>query len=339
MQEGIGKMKKMKVLGFVLGALALAVGTQPAQAACGAPFLITSINNTTGYYAYVINPTVTPGAGGTGLNGSTVSPAITGFFWGAGVGNPASGVGADNGSFPASEWLYIYPNYPASVLTTWAASTAIDTCIDVQGPLGSRCQVTFFQDVDTTTGAGLFALVSTPDDPASGDFLLDNGGVNITMAPQAGLRILTSSRPQDGTSVNLTLMGPGEGDLGAGSYLSSAPACQGAGSGGAANGLIVGYRAVTQVLPRGSAPPSDFGAGSWNMAGGNTPIGAPTQITVPCGGDTDVYASYVLLFDSGFQAPIVSNTTTRVECGPNVADPGQNRVKPEGRQAPRNRTR
>jgi hypothetical protein len=339
MQEGIGNMKKMKVFGFVLGALALAVGVQPAQAACGAPFLITSINNATEQFAYVVNPTVTPGAGGNGVSGSSVTDAITGYFWGVGVGNPASGVGADSGTFPALEWLYIYPNYPASVLTTWAASTAIDTCIDVQGPLGQRCQVTFFQDVDTQTGAGLFALVSTADDPASGDFLLDNGGVNITMAPQAGMQILASSRTGGGTGVMMTLAGPSESQLAAGSYLSTAPQCQGAGSGGAANGLVVGYRAVTQVLPRGSAPPSDFAAGAWNPAGGNTGIGAPTVINVPCNGDQDVYVSYQLLFDSGFTAPLVSNTTTRVECGPNVADPSQHRVKPEGRQAPRTRTR
>ena len=324
-------MKKSKILGLAVGVLALAAMVQPAQAACGAPFLITSINGGTGTYAYVVNPTVP--LGGDGIQGSSVTDQITGFFWGVGVGNPALGVGADNGGFTALEWLYIYPNYPAQVLTTWAASTAIDTCIDVQGPLGGRCQVTFFQDVDSTNGSGLFALVSTADDPASGDFFLDNGGVNMTMAPQVGMAVLGSVRAGD-TGVEIQVTGPSVDAIVAGSYLSDAPACQGAGAGGTdpLNGLVQGYRAVTQVLPRGSAPPSDFDVRSWSPASDVLPLGAPAALSVSCDGDSDIYASYQLIFDSGFEAPLVSNTTTRVECGPNVANPGQGvRVKPEGR--------
>ena len=43
-QEGIDNMKKMKIFGLALGVLALIAVAQPANAACGAPFLITSIN-------------------------------------------------------------------------------------------------------------------------------------------------------------------------------------------------------------------------------------------------------------------------------------------------------
>ena len=324
-------MKKMKIFGLALGVLALIAVAQPANAACGAPFLITSINGDAGYYAYVINPTVTPGAGGNGLAGSTITDQFTGFFWGVGVGDPAPGVGADNGTFAAIDWMYVYPNYPASVLTTWAASTDIDTCIDVQGALGERCQVTFFQDVDLENGGeGLFAIVSTPDDSASGDFFLDNGGVNITLAPADKMAILGSTRAGD-TGVEIMLGSPAMPE--AGLYLSDAPACQGAGVGGtAANGLIVGYQAVTQVVPRGSAPPSDFSRAAWTNAGDVAPVGQPTAISVPCDGDSDVYASYAWEMDSGFSSPIVSSSTTRLECGANIADPDQGiRVKPEGR--------
>ena len=270
-QEGIENMKALKIFGLALGVVALIAAAQPAQAACGAPFLITSINSSTGYIAYVINPTVTD----DGLDGSSITADVTCFFWGVGFGNPAFGVGADNGSFPTLSWLYVYPGYAASVLTTWAADPSIDTCIDAMGPLGERCQVTFFQDVSTADGSGLFALVSTPDNPASGDFFMDNGGVNIELAPQEGMAILSSSRAGD-TGVAMDLSGPSPEGILAGSYLSDSPNCQGAGAGGTdpLNGLIVGYRAVTQVMPRGSAPPSDFNVDAWDDAGsGIQPLG------------------------------------------------------------------
>lgn len=336
MQEGIDNMSKTKIFGIALGVVALVAAMQPAQAACGSAFLITSLGATE--YAYLYNPSVTD----DGLNGSTITDQLTGFFWGVGVGDPTLGVGADNGTWSALDWLGpLSPGYGAYINTTWAASTGIDTCIDVQGPIDQRCQVTFFQDVDVNTGAGLFALMSTPSDPTSGDFLLTNGGNPINMAPQEGMAILSSSRANF-ESVDLMLSGPTAEGLAAGSYLSDAAACQGTGAGGVANGLIVGYRVVTQVLPRGSAPPSDFHAAMWSPASQDTAIGSPAAANVPCAsGDSDVYTSFQLLFDSGFASPIVSNTTTRIECGPNVAEPGQGiRVKPEGRQqAPRTRSR
>ena len=115
-------MKSLKIFGLALGVVALVAAAQPAQAACGAPFLITSLNQAAGYYAYVVNPSTESGGG---LDGSTVTEDVTGFFWGLGVGNPLPGVGADNGTFPTLSWLYIYPNYPAAVLTTWAADPSI----------------------------------------------------------------------------------------------------------------------------------------------------------------------------------------------------------------------
>lgn len=346
MQEGIENMKNLKIFGLALGVVALVAALQPAQAACGAPFLITSLG--VDGTAYVVNPTVTYGYGGNGLANSSITESVTGFFWGVGVGDPAFGVGADNGTFEALSWLYVYPNYPSSVLTTWAQDPGIDTCIDVMGPLGERCQVTYFQDVsvgenegDPPAGTGLFAIVSTPDNAASGDFYLsplDIGG-NIVMAPQEGMAILSSTRAGD-TGVQMSLSGPTLEGILAGSYLSDSPLCQGSGAGGAGtiNGLIVGYRAKTMVLPRSSAPPSDFSADRWDTAGEDTALGSPSSISVPCDGDSDVYASYQLLFDSGFAAPIVSATTTRVECGPNLADPDNIRVRPEGRSR-NNRTR
>jgi hypothetical protein len=329
----------MKCFGIGLGLLAVVAIAQPAQAACGAGFLISTLTTDPAVYSYVINPAVDPVTEGS--DGRTVSPAFQGFFWGLGVGDPEVGVGADNGTFAAIDWLYPLGGYPALIGTTWASDSGIDTCIDVQGALGSRCQVTFLQDIDPGTGQGMFALISTGDEP-NGDFQLNlDGNAPITLAPAAQMAILNSTRNGD-QGVTVALSGPTAASLAAGAYLDSDPACLAAGGGGTdpLNGLVTGYSVRYRVQPRGTQPPSDYSAAAWTDAGtGILPLGAPGQAAVDCGGaDSDVYLTYQLHFDSGFAAPIVSASSTRTECGPNVADPAERiRIAPETRQKPTTR--
>lgn len=333
-------MRKMKVIGLALGLVAIVAIAQPAQAACGAPFLISNTNGNTGVYNGLVNPTVTLGV--DGLNGTSVTENITGYFWGVGVGDPATGVGADNGGWLAVSWLYLYPGYNTGILTSWAEDPSIDGCIDVQAAQGSRCQVTYFQDTAIGTGEGLFALVSTPDDAASGDFYLDLGGVDIVMAPSPAMPILSSTRGGD-TSVTVGLAGPTAEAIAAGSFLDPAAACQGGVAGGQdpLNGLVQGFRVCSQVLPRGSEPPSDFNIANWDCdPATDSPLGAPVEAAAACAEDSDVYFSWALVMDSGFLSLLVSNNATRVECGANLADSEPRiRIAPETRQAPTQRER
>ena len=187
--------------------LALIAGAQPAQAACGAPFLITSIDQGGGAYSYVITPGVDVG---DGFRGSSITEDFGGAFWALGFGNPAPGVGADNGAWPALNWLYTYPGYPASILTTWAADPSIDTCIDVQGPLGQRCQATLLSDVNPQTGEGVWALSVNPDNPSSGDFFLIARPQprNLVLAPSPQLG-LDGDPERSGSGLDFTLTVPG----------------------------------------------------------------------------------------------------------------------------------
>jgi hypothetical protein len=331
-------MRKMKLFGFGLGLIAIAAMFQPAHAACVAPYAIqTTIDVDT--YSYVVNPAVDPAT--QGLNGSTVTDQIQGFFWGVGIGNPTLGVGADNGSWTALDWLYIYPGFPAAILTTWAEDLGIDTCIDAQGPLGSRCQATFVQDVDPDTGQGMFALVATQDDDASGDFyLILDGNAPIVMAPAPKMGVTGSVR-NGAQGVTVALSGPTAAALLPGAYIDDDPACLAAGGGGTdpLGGLVTGFSVRYLVQPRGAQPPSNFAVSAWQPGGGVLPLGSPAQAIVDCGGqDSDVYLSYQLHFDSGFASPFVSASSTRTECGPNVADPQERiRVAPETRQKPATR--
>jgi len=337
-QEGIEDMRKMKIFGLGLALLAVAAVAQPAHAACGAAYIVSTTFNVA-EYSYVVNPTVDPET--EGFNGSTVSPAIQGFFWGVGIGDPALGVGADNGAWATPDWLYTLPGYGASILTAWNESPDIDNCIDTQAPAGSRCQATFVQDVNPDTGQGLFALVSTGDE-TNGDFYLNqDGNAPINLVPAAQLGILNSVR-NGSQGVNVQVSGPTAAGIAAGAYLDDDPACVGAGGGGTdpLNGLVTGYKVRYLVQPRGTAPPSNFAASAWTDAGtGVLALGAPGQAAVDCGGaDSDVYLTYQLVLDSGFEAPLVSASSTRTECGPNVADPAERiRIAPETRQKPTTR--
>lgn len=338
-QEGIEDMRKMKLFGLGVGLLAIVAFAQPANAICGAPFVITSIADSA-TYSYLVNPAVDPAT--QGLQGSTVSPALQGFFWGLGVGDPTLGVGADNGSWAAPDWLYVVDGYPANILTHWAESTGIDNCIDVQGALGDRCQVTFFQDVDPDTGEGLFVLISTADDDAGGDFYLNReGNAPITLVPAEKMAVLNSIR-NGSQGVTVQLSGPSVAGVVAGSLLDADVDCVVAGGGGTdpLNGIVTGFSVRYLVQPRGTQPPTNFAASAWTDAGtGILPLGAPAQAAVDCGGaDGDVYLTYQLHFDSGFASPLVSASTTRTECGPNVADPAERiRIKPDTRQKPTTR--
>jgi hypothetical protein len=54
----------------------------------------------------------------------------------------------------------------------------------------------------------------------------------------------------------------------------------------------------------------------------------------------DLYLGAVLYFDSGFSTPIVSGNSTRIEAGPNLAEPeDRQRFRPATRQGPRRPSR
>jgi hypothetical protein len=101
------------------------------------------------------------------------------------------------------------------------------------------------------------------------------------------------------------------------------------------NGLVTGYRIYRRDLPRGSHPPDEFfRRGDWVATGaGVLAFGSITQLDRTCDVDSDVYFSYTLVLDSGFETPYVSAPSTRSECGPNIADPAAGpRERPTGRR-------
>jgi hypothetical protein len=308
---------RIAILGvFALVALA---ASSPAEAVCGS---VRSIGPPT----LVIN---TPG-GPFPPYATTATIDIKGAFWSFGGGNPAEGVGNDSGTLPRYYWLY-YFNGPTTLDgriggSHWAAHPGIDGCIDADGSNPgaadpAQCMVILLSD-DADNGQGYFAILSVgPDGGQNYNFATATGGGPINLAPIPKPNITGSTRNgalSVDVSVNVSL---GSGPA-AGQYLT----CQQAALTGGARYTV--YAQQTGDLNGAGAPTGadsrDLSA--WSQVAGPIPVGTPTQINLPCGGvDTEFYLCSTVEFPTGngtfYTVNTCSQNATRVECGPNIAEP------------------
>jgi len=317
-------MKKLVV--FSVAAMLLLVvsaAVQPANAVCA------SSRGFTGGYIYT--PGVCVDGGGDGpcdVNGSSVSPGFVGTFWHVGNGNPTEGLGNDSDGFPAvPNWIFPYPNYPVVIAGDWGTDPRIDGCIDVPQPGGpaAKCMAIQLYDVDLD-GNPFFAIL-TKGANATGDYLFGDGPFNL--APLPALDIINTIRTGGGTGIQFTAMLNAAG-LDAGLYLDTTGACADTGS----EDLFDGYRLRYQSVARGAGEPNDPSSDGWLQCGGIIPVGQAGTCDVPTPGDVDVFLSYSLVTDSGYESGITGDESTRVQGGPNLADPAPRIQIREGGKVP-----
>lgn len=342
-------MKKFAYL--VLGSVAfmtLAAALQPAEAVCVSARRITS------GASYVI----TPGYESLGgFNNSSVSPDFVGHFWAIGAGDiPLIGGGIDNGNFGAlGGWVQVYANYPALINSTWAANVEIDGCVDfAELP---RCMAILLMDNSGDTGTGAFALLTDePDELLNFDFEQPGlAPINLTTVPALSITgsvrtstcSITTTQPcssgadcpagetcVEGTGVDVSVDGLNLATIADGLYLDpNCPQPDGAAP------VIEGYQVYSREVPRGSPPPTDTDTDNWTPVGPVTPLGEPSTVSLGCTGDTDQYLTTGIVFDSATASTYVSGTTTRFECGANLAEPEEIQRKPRNRELPRSRSR
>jgi hypothetical protein len=312
--------KTFKIVAVLAVLVVVAAAVQPANAACGVARNFFADN-----YIYSPGVCVSDGTYPCGA-GTSVTPAFKGTFWHVGNGNPAIGLGNDSGIYDQSFWTpAISPGYPlAGFNGGWNPPTIQkpDGCPDVPQPgsPAAKCMAILLEDVDSE-GAPVFALLTAPANAqANYDFNQGDGTPPINLAPLPKVAIVNSVRQGGGTGVALSVLLDGAG-LQDGLYINSSGDCAAVGGGGTS--LIAGYRTrfKTQVS---DTPPEDENTAGWPDCGsGVTPLGQPGNCSVPCAGDTNVFVSYSLVFDSGFELGIVGAPSTRAECGPNLAEPGE----------------
>jgi hypothetical protein len=334
-------------LAIFIVVLVLGLAARPASGACLAPLQITSVESdgsrsfiwTDQVFLpdyYVGSPGYAPAMYPDG--NPPFTRAFEGVFWSVGHGDPVVGLGDDNGSFavddPLQPWLsyYALPSYlyyeAAELFTTWAADSAIDGCLFNGGPGGETCTCVLLTDQDGTEG--YYAILGNSTTPGHDTYLAQPGsdgngnrGPIVLQAIPWPLIVGAHRNPASGgISIDVMVVeSPG-------SYVLDPDRCPCG---------PVGFKVVQRELPRGSAPPGDRNAALWQDApleGGGvqpvTPLGRSVPIESNCGlvDDVEVYLATRLYFDSGFASSVVSRNSTRIECGPNVADPSATRRPP-----------
>jgi hypothetical protein len=317
-------MKKISIFAVALGLLMVVAAAQPAFAVCSNARLMSS--------GYIYTPgTVYEYA----VSGDTVTDMFAGTFWALGEGDPALGVGADSGSFPALEWLYNFGDYGYAAFiggAPWATDARVDGCIDATP---STCTAIQLTDVNPETGEPVFALLTAEQDTAKNYSFFDG---RIDLAPLPPVSIANSTRVgETGVIVDVAAIDAAAFD--AGLYLD--PNCTGAAGGGVGIETVVpGVAWFAQVLPRGAQPPTNLNiaTGGWMSTGVNSLFGEAAALNIPCTGDSDIYVSFAFLNESNIPADTVTGPGTRTECGANVAEP-ELRTKPANTQESKPRTR
>jgi len=308
--RGLARVSRFAIFGVLAG---IAVPSQPAQATCAEPRLFSSFG--VSYFGYIFTPGCSSYSCGT--LGSSISDDAVGAFWAIGDGNPAVGPGIDNGGFPfLPGWAYVYPGYPAAILSSWSADPLIDGCIDnAADPL--RCMAVMLADLDQTMPgdpAGAFALVTDlPDGASAYDFESPTG--RIDLEPLQAPTITLATSVGGGTGLALTVNALSVSDIEDGLYLD--PSCE--------TDLVQGYQMYWSTMPSGDPPPTSRDLGSWNVSGPVVPLGTAGTVTVSCAtlAGNDLYLARGLVFESGFVTPYVSRNSAPVStCEGAVAVPG-----------------
>ena len=274
------------------------------------------------------------------MNNSSVSDGLLGSFWHVGNGDPTIGLGNDNGSFMAlGGWVVPYPNYPAYIKSDWTQG-GIDGCIDNPVPEGppERCMALALSDV-AADGTAQFLLATASADAGLNYFFDQAGGAPLNLAAVPPVDITNSVRISD-TEVAVSVVTTDASGLVDGLYLDGGDDCAAVVGGGATYPLVIGVMLYYTTVAQGAPPPTDCNAMAWTDTGaGLLPLGTADTVNVICAGGAteDVYLGQRLVYDGGFLDPYVScgpeGTSTRVECGPDFADPASElRLRPSSGQ-------
>lgn len=293
----------------------LAIG-QPAHAFCGAPVLMQSNAQIAANPAWVAGSPYMAEI-------DPISPKFRGFFWALGSGNVAIGTGNDNGAYASSEWVqrnsseyagttYFYAAYltgPTGGILNWT-TPSVDGCIGGTG----ACACIIMSD--EYNGQGYFAVLGdNPDGQQNYDFSGLTSGI-FRLAPTPKPVIQSASREAGTNNLLLSVTVP---PLAQGLFQTAGCNC------------VAGFRVYGITVPRGGQPPvgRDIATDGWQLlattagtAQTTTPIGGSAGVRVDCGAtNTDVYLATQIVGDSGFSTSLVSQNSTRIECGPQLADP------------------
>ncbi len=320
---------------LVLSGLLLSLAQFDARAACALPRSFSSLESFEDY-SYIYTP------GYPFANERTISDDFDAIFWSFGGGDPALGAGNDIGEFgpfvptgsTGQYYAWIYPGgivgtllYPALIYnpggySNWADSR-IDGCIDYDGsdPVlndEDQCMLVLLADQSENGATGYFGLIAQSAS-SGGDYLLnraaDSGPIVLEEIPSPN--IVSTSGGGLPLTIELTLAAP---TVPPGAIYDNSECPQ---------DLVVGYKvyAIEQEpaapLPDRTRDDGDPATG-WEPApggvgpgGGPIPIDQFATVLIECGfpPPAPTVLALSLVFESGFETPFVSRSSTSIDCG------------------------
>lgn len=285
----------------IVAVVSMLVAALPASAAC--PSSGFSFNTNGSYFT-----------NNTGNDPTTPGSPVKGSFWLLHNGNP-SGAGVDNGTYDSTQWLLLNTSPPYIWLgAADFGSPGVDGCADAVAA-GSARGAMLITDLSTDGTTGVFSAVCVTENTAR-QYDLNNAGSELPFVsiPKPKVTRNPCSGPggvTDCTVTNLT--------------VSHQPLAGGVYTDGTCDGLIAGFKVYRISVPRGDPAPTTRDRAAWTaLNAASSAIGGNVTGSVSCPTNQDVYLATSLVFDgspatSTFETPYVSDTTTRVECGPQLA--------------------
>lgn len=308
-------MRILNKIAFAALVVMLVATVQPVFAACvGTSVIGTAASGTV--KSGIWNPAVfTPGYYAGSLPFDYVPPWTPDFevsFWGLTTGDVTVGLGDDIGSFDVGAGAY-YTSYLAyiyagEIATGFGVSPNIDGCIGNDPTLCNCVLLT-----DQANGEGYFASLAdqvsatlNTDLDQPGPDPAGNAAGHIPMAPMGPAGITNTVR-QLNLDVAITAS---FGFNPAGNFPKEGCDCE-------PTQWVPYYTTVS----RGGPAPVDRKSG-WTAGGNPVALGSDATFTVPCGAsNVDVYVAGAYRWETGFETAVVGANSTRVECGPDIANP------------------
>ncbi len=320
---------------LVLSGLLLSLAQLDVRAGCSLPRTFSTLESAEDF-SYIYTP------GYPFANDRSISDDFDAIFWSLGGGNPALGEGNDMGEFgpfvptgsTGQHYAWIYPGgivgtvlYPALIYNSggysnWA-DPRIDGCIDNDGsdPLlndEDQCMLVLLADQSDNGSVGYFGLIAQNASPFGSYYLnraADNGPIVLDEIPKP--HIVSSSAGGNPLTIELTLAAP------------TIPQTALYDNSDCPQELVVGYKVYAIEQEPGAPLPDrtrDDGdpltgwepaVGGVGPGGGPIPIDQSATVLIECPfpAPEPTALALSLIFESGFETPFVSGSSTMIDCG------------------------
>jgi hypothetical protein len=232
-------------------------------------------------------------------------------FWAVGTGNPTNGSGRDAGSYVVGNWFKAFSATQYFLAGDWAicndlVNDCVDGCVDDNPPATIQTAVAAWaQDAPAGLATkGYFAVLCTSGVWGAGaDYDYTSAlGVDTPMVEIPKPTFVSPPTRNVNVDVTVDVAAPA---LSGGVYTDS---CN-------ASTLVRGWKLYTQKA--NTAPGDRTRTVGWGQEAGHTAeipiLNSTGSITIPCGGNTQVFLGRSLVFDSGFETGIVGQSTA-VSC-------------------------